>query len=99
MILKEDSTEQKLRGAYYTPIQLAKYIVDLVMNQYVGGGILEPSCGDGVFLEAFETRCNLTEIENITAVEIEEEETAKLNKKYKSAANVKIINKDFKVKV
>ena len=95
MILKEYSTEQKLRGAYYTPIQLAKYIVDLVMNQYVGGGILEPSCGDGVFLEAFETRCNLTEIDNITAVEIEEEETAKLNKKYKSAANVKIINKDF----
>ena len=28
MILKEDSTEQKLRGAYYTPLKLAKKMVD-----------------------------------------------------------------------
>ena len=28
MILKEDSSEQKLRGAYYTPLKLAKKMVD-----------------------------------------------------------------------
>lgn len=39
MILKEDSTEQKLRGAYYTPLKLAeKWWIFLrrmhLLNQY-----------------------------------------------------------------
>ncbi|MBE5970713.1 MAG: class I SAM-dependent methyltransferase [Lachnospiraceae bacterium] len=95
MILKEDSTEQKLRGAYYTPTRLAQYIVHLVKDHYAGGGILEPSCGDGVFIDALESECDLKKLDSITAVEIEKVETAKLKKRYKSSSNIKVLNKDF----
>ena len=49
MILKEDSTEQKLRGAYYTPLKLAEKMVDFFKQDASIKSILEPSCGDGVF--------------------------------------------------
>ena len=52
MILKEDSSEQKLRGAYYTPLKLAKKMVDFFKDNLSIKSILEPSCGDGVFVEA-----------------------------------------------
>ena len=46
MILKEDSTEQKLRGAYYTPLKLAEKMVDFFKQDASIKSILEPSCGD-----------------------------------------------------
>ena len=49
MRLKKDSSEQKLRGSYYTPIQLAEAMVELFASQNIST-ILEPSCGDGVLL-------------------------------------------------
>ena len=52
MILKEDSSEQKLRGAYYTPLKLAKKMVDFFKDDLSIKSILEPSCGDGVFVDA-----------------------------------------------
>ena len=45
MILKEDSTEQKLRGAYYTPLKLAEKMVDFFKQDASIKSILEPSCG------------------------------------------------------
>lgn len=33
MRLKKDSSEQKLRGAYYTPLQLADAMVELFASQ------------------------------------------------------------------
>ncbi|UYB49957.1 class I SAM-dependent methyltransferase (plasmid) [Lysinibacillus capsici] len=51
MKLKANATEQKLAGRYYTPIDLAGFIVRWGMDETVNT-ILEPSCGDGVFLEA-----------------------------------------------
>lgn len=95
MILKEDSTEQKLRGAYYTPTRLAQYIVNLLRNQYPAGSVLEPSCGDGVFLDAMKTEGNLINYKSVTAVEIEEDETSKLKVKYADCRNVKVLNADF----
>lgn len=95
MILKEESTDQKLRGAYYTPIRLAQYIVQLVKEHYIGGGILEPSCGDGAFIDAIESEYDLDKIDSITAVEIEKVETSKLRKRYKSSCNIKVLNDDF----
>lgn len=50
MKLKANATEQKLAGRYYTPIDLAEFIVKWGMDGTVNT-ILEPSCGDGVFLE------------------------------------------------
>ena len=51
MKLKKDSSEQKLRGAYYTPLKLSNAIVKLFDGQDISS-ILEPSCGDGVFIES-----------------------------------------------
>lgn len=49
MRLRENATAEKLRGAYYTPPELANFIVSWGMDNNVNR-ILEPSCGDGVFL-------------------------------------------------
>ena len=47
----EDQTPQKLRGGYYTPLDLAAFISAWI-QEIEPGRILEPSCGDGVFLQA-----------------------------------------------
>ena len=57
MRLKKDSSEQKLRGAYYTPLQHADAMVKLFVSQNIST-ILEPSCGDGVFLDALQNLRN-----------------------------------------
>ena len=41
----------KLRGGYYTPMDLAHWLCAWAIRS-VDDRILEPSCGDGVFLEA-----------------------------------------------
>ncbi|MFZ6817252.1 N-6 DNA methylase [Undibacterium sp. Ji22W] len=47
----ENESEQKLRGGYYTPEDLATYIAKWVTNSSPSN-ILEPSCGDGIFIKA-----------------------------------------------
>lgn len=47
----ENETRQKLRGGYYTPIDLADFLVRWV-KAIDPRSILEPSCGDGVFFRA-----------------------------------------------
>jgi adenine-specific DNA-methyltransferase len=47
----EDQTPQKLRGGYYTPLDLATFIAAWV-REIDPSRILEPSCGDGAFLQA-----------------------------------------------
>ena len=71
MLLRENATEEKLAGRYFTPINLADYIVEWTTNQRNIDNILEPSCGDGVFLECLENR-NLENRCNIKAIEIDE---------------------------
>jgi adenine-specific DNA methylase len=46
---KEHQTEQKLRGGYYTPPDLAEFLVRWVSAKRPKT-LLEPSCGDGVFM-------------------------------------------------
>ena len=50
MQLIEDASEQKLRGAYYTPPAIASFILHWGINGSTDADILEPSCGDGAFL-------------------------------------------------
>lgn len=54
MKLKANNTEQKLRGGYYTPDNIADFIIRWAfpMNDGAPISVLEPSCGDGVFLES-----------------------------------------------
>lgn len=94
MRLKKDSSEQKLRGAYYTPSQLANAMVSLVASPNITN-VLEPSCGDGVFLDSLSSLNLLGNIPNITAVEIEPDEARKVSDNYKSNENVHILNEDF----
>ncbi|RON17561.1 SAM-dependent methyltransferase [Pseudomonas brassicacearum] len=51
MKFKADQTTQKLRGGYYTPQKLADYAARWVLQKQPKS-ILEPSCGDGVFIQA-----------------------------------------------
>ena len=94
MKLKKDSSEQKLRGAYYTPLQLANAMVSLVASQNTTS-VLEPSCGDGVFLDSLTALGMLESITNVTAVEIESEEAEKVSNNFKDDSNVCVYNEDF----
>ncbi|WP_456308934.1 N-6 DNA methylase [Serratia proteamaculans] len=51
MKFKADQTAQKLRGGYYTPQNLADYVTKWILNKQPNY-ILEPSCGDGVFVQS-----------------------------------------------
>ncbi len=46
-----NESEQKLRGGYYTPLDLAVFLARWA-TQNNAATVLEPSCGDGVFLGA-----------------------------------------------
>jgi adenine-specific DNA methylase len=51
MKFKADQTSQKLRGGYYTPQNLADYVTRWVLSTHPAS-VLEPSCGDGAFIQA-----------------------------------------------
>lgn len=94
MRLKKDSTNQKLRGAYYTPLQLANAMVELFADENLGR-VLEPSCGDGVFIDSLASNDLLNKIELLTAVEIDAPEAEKAKVRYKNAKNIKVLTEDF----
>ncbi len=52
MNFKENESDRKLRGGYYTPTPIANFLVKWVLT-IKPRAILEPSCGDGVFIRAF----------------------------------------------
>ena len=95
MKLKKDNTKEKLRGAYYTPLTLAEKMIDFFVKDKNIRSILEPSCGDGVFIDAALEQGLLADGKSMTAVEIEKDETDKLSVKYASNSNIHIINRDF----
>lgn len=95
MILKENSTEQKLRGAYYTPLLLAEKITEYFKDDFSVKTLLEPSCGDGVFFDAIINKKLLHKFSNLEGIEIEKNEAEKLSKKLSLQENVKILNEDF----
>jgi adenine-specific DNA-methyltransferase len=95
MILKKNSSEQKLRGAYYTPLKLAEKIVDFFKNDISIKNILEPSCGDGVFIDALVETNFLKQNNKVTAIEIEKNEVEKLEKKLDGDPRIDIVNGDF----
>lgn len=95
MILKENTTSQKLRGAYYTPLSLAEKIVEYFKDDASIKSVLEPSCGDGVFFDAL-MRFSMTEkLNEIDGIEIEKDEATKLKSRLPSFKNINIQNKDF----
>lgn len=94
MRLKKDSSEQKLRGAYYTPLQLADAMVELFASQNIAT-VLEPSCGDGVFLDALQNLNLLDKVDKLTAVEIEPDEAKKVRDRYSEFEQIEVCTEDF----
>lgn len=95
MKLKENATQKKLRGGYYTPQKLADCITKLTLKDDIK--ILEPSCGDGSFLRSIKKLLNNKKynIEKIDAVEYIKEESDKSAKLVKDIENANVINEDF----
>lgn len=95
MKLKENSSEQKLRGAYYTPLPLAEMMIDLFLNDNGINSVMEPSCGDGVFLDGLIKTGFVDKLNEITSIEIEPDEAKKLKKRLREYKNLEILNQDF----
>lgn len=51
MKLISQTSAEKLRGGFYTPEPIADFILRWGINGSNDKDILEPSCGDGVYLE------------------------------------------------
>lgn len=81
----ENESEQKLRGGYYTPEDLATYIAKWIAKSSPEH-VLEPSCGDGIFIKAFHNIGN-TEALHFHGFELFDDEA---NKAKKRASQLKI---------
>ncbi len=91
MKLITEASAEKLRGGFYTPEPIAEFVLRWGINGTQDFDILEPSCGDGVFLEQLQKK--KFKYSSITAVELDEKEAKKAEKiKLK---NKEIINADF----
>ena len=75
MQLIKGATQKKIRGGFYTPNIIASFILKWAFNGNKKLDILEPSCGDGVFLG--EIQDNNYKYNSITAVEIDKIEAKK----------------------
>ena len=91
MQLIENATNQKLRGAYYTPPAIAKFILQWGIGGSNDSKILEPSCGDGVFLKCIGN--NEMPYNNVTAIEYEAGEADKA--RAIALHDSEVINTDF----
>jgi adenine-specific DNA-methyltransferase len=90
-----NESQQKLRGGYYTPLDLATYIAHWTLENKPQN-ILEPSCGDGIFIQAILDAGFENEL-SFTGFELLPEEAAKARKRCKNAARLKktIHGEDF----
>ena len=91
MQLIEKACSQKLRGAYYTPPVIARFLLQWAMQGRIDADILEPSCGDGVFLEQM-VRCQMR-FRHLTAVEFIKTEADKAREI--GLSNAEVVHADF----
>ena len=91
MNLISEASAEKLRGGFYTPEPIAEFVLRWGINGSTDFDILEPSCGDGIFLEQL-LKYKL-KYKSITAVELDETESAKAEKI--CLKNKQIITADF----
>lgn len=89
-IIKNVSNE-KLRGGFYTPAPIASFISKWAFNGRTDLDILEPSCGDGIFLKVIQDGKYI--YNSLTAIEYDEVEAEKSSNIGLEKSN--IINSDF----
>lgn len=91
MVLINEASKEKLRGGFYTPKDIADFMLRWAINGNKNFDILEPSCGDGVFLRIMKEK--QIPFNSVTAIEFDQVE-------YEKAAeigleNSVLINDDF----
>ena len=93
MNFREHQSAQKLRGGYYTPDDLAAFLVRWISKSQPTA-VLEPSCGDGVF---FPHLASYLTNPTITGFEIDPLEAKKASDRALSSelVNTTINNNDF----
>lgn len=91
MQLIKAATQEKLRGGFYTPESIASFILRWAFNGNTKVDVLEPSCGDGVFLE--EIKKGKYKYQSITAIELDDIEAKKAKKI--ALEKTKILRTDF----
>lgn len=87
----EFESKQKLRGGFYTEASLAAFLVRWIKS-IRPKSLLEPSCGDGAFLEAIE-RVTIPTLRKITACELDSTEAAKASQR--TTLKPDVLNRDF----
>ncbi|MEK6776043.1 MAG: class I SAM-dependent methyltransferase [bacterium] len=91
MKLIKHASAEKLRGGFYTPKPIAAFILKWGLNGSSSYDILEPSCGDGVFLEQLKEQNH--KFNKVTAIEFDEAEAEKADNI--DLESKSIINSDF----
>ncbi|MDA3837480.1 MAG: class I SAM-dependent methyltransferase [Candidatus Delongbacteria bacterium] len=91
MQLIKKASKEKLRGGFYTPEPIASFVMKWAINGNKKFDILEPSCGDGVFLEAIQK--GNYKYKSVTAIEYDEIEANKSKQIKLVKSNV--IHSDF----
>ena len=101
-LVKEKIEAQKLRGGYYTPREIANFLSQWAIRENAKL-VLEPSCGDGNFIEAAILRFNKLGIEGaklqgrIKGIELIQEESLKARERAKKLGvhSTIIVTSDF----
>lgn len=89
-----NESAQKLRGGYYTPLDIASFLSKWVLSNG-NSHVLEPSCGDGIFLTAIGQHSKSSS-DKVTAFELDFFEAAKASSAAETAGvATEIINSDF----
>ena len=85
-----NESAQKLRGGYYTPIDLAAYITRWTQEKNPKT-LLEPSCGDGIFVQAL-SEVGFSGTLSFTGFEILETEAAKARERCENKSRLKCVD-------
>ena len=91
MKLIKNASKEKLRGGFYTPKPIVSFILKWAFNGKEELDILEPSCGDGIFLK--EIQKEKYKYNSVTAIEFDRVEAIKSKKVKLDKSNV--ISCDF----
>jgi len=91
MELIKNTSKDKLRGGFYTPASIVDFILKWAFNGNKEMDILEPSCGDGIFLS--QIKKNNYSYQSILAIELDNDE-AKKSRKH-NLDNCVVKNKEF----
>lgn len=84
--------DEKLSGSYYTPQKTVRFIYDYLQQHHKSiKSILEPSAGDGRFIQLFSQS---NSVDNIVGVELYQEKVEAINEQI-SSPKVTVIASDF----